>query len=59
MFNKFKKLVQRIKSLEEHLGVVYKTIDNKDDYAEHVTESSWSLQRRIEKLEGKKKDKFR
>lgn len=42
-------LRERIKSLEEHLGVKFVPAEGKDGYAEHVTDS-WGFMHRVEKL---------
>lgn len=46
----FKKLLNRIKSIENTLGLVYHEKDGKDDYSDHVGEK-WSMPTKIEKLE--------
>ncbi len=58
MFN-YKKIIKRIKSVEEFLGLVYKAPEFKGDYEEHE-KIEWGflerLDKRISDLEKKKKD---
>lgn len=56
MFKKYKKLLQRIKSLEEYLSVNYSPADDKDGYNSHI-ENKWGLNARVDRLEEDKKEK--
>ena len=46
----FKKLLERIKSLESYLSVKYTPKDSKDECSEHIGES-WSVNNRLDKIE--------
>ena len=45
-----KELLQRIKSLEEYLGLAFVKADNKDDHPEHIVHHSFGRAAKVEKL---------
>lgn len=50
MFNKYKKLLARIKSIEEYLSISYSPSDSKDGYNKHIGED-YSIVKRVDRLE--------
>ena len=53
-----KKLLKRIKSLEDYLGLRYTPADNKDDYADHIAQG-YGIMRRVEETLKTKENKPR
>lgn len=48
---KFKKLLERIKSLEDYLSVKYSPKDSEDGYSEHIGDVNWSNNVRLDRIE--------
>lgn len=50
-----KKIIQRLKSLEDYLGVIYSKPDDKYEFPEHYTNGDYGRMSKLDKIKVKRK----